>query len=274
MLFSPSLWLCLVSLIQINLIPQVQGGFTFISGVVLLVFCQQNSTLFSLLLMSFLLLCDLLGDDSDDYNHCETATSCNGLIVTVIDYAIAASRVPFTTKDIVVVGVHHGYALAAIESWIGATNYTYDIVVNENISNVVFSNYKMIYIPSDHLMTSGGIECEEVDLLETRTADIANYVNSESGSLMALTQETCENGWSWLPISLNFESTNIELLTVQPNLLNIVDTLNETSLDHCCYHTKFTGPEGYGGLLVLATGDMMLYCHDFCCFNCFCLLFL
>ena len=195
------------------------------------------------------------GDDSDDYNHCETATSCNGLMVTIFEYSIESSQVPFTTKDVLVIGVHHGYALEAIQAWMGATNFTYDIVLNDDITTVVFSNYKMIYIPSDYAMTGGGIECSEVDILQTRTADIATYVNSESGSLMALNQQSCENGWSWLPMSLNFESTNLATLTIQPTLLSIVDTLVDTSLDHCCYHSKFTGPDGYGGLLVLATGD-------------------
>jgi hypothetical protein len=177
--------------------------------------------------------------------------------VSIFDYSIESSRVPFTEKDIVVIGVHRGYALAAVLSWIGATNYTYDIILNEDISTVDFSNYKMIYIPSDHLMTGGGIECEEVDLLQTRTADIANYINSESGSFMSLNQENCANGWSWLPISIEFETTNLAELTIQPTLLDIV-TLNATALDHCCYHTKFTGPTGYGGLLVLATGEVPL----------------
>jgi hypothetical protein len=196
-------------------------------------------------------------------------------MVTIFDNSIKSSQVPFTEKDILAVGVHSSFALAALESWVGATNYTYDIVLDENISSVVFSKYKMLYIPSDTLMTSGGIECSEVDLLRTRTADIANYVNSESGSLMALNQQTCENAWSWLPISLNFVETNLQDLTVQPTLLAIADTLNATSLNHCCYHTKFTGPVGYGGLLVLATGAVF-DCDHFmvACLNCGSLSFL
>jgi hypothetical protein len=196
-----------------------------------------------------------IGDDSDDYDHCETATSCNGLMVNIFDFAIESSQVPFTVKDILMVGVHGGYALAAVESWMGATNYTYDIVSYENISSVSFFEYKVLYIPSDDAMTGGGIECAEVDLLRTRTADIANYVNSISGSLIALNQHNCENAWTWLPMALEFETTNLAELTIQPTFLSVVDTLNATSLDHCCYHTKFIGPESYGGLLVLATGD-------------------
>jgi hypothetical protein len=111
----------------------------------------------------------------------------------------------------------------------------------------------MIYLPSDNSMTSGGILCTEVELLTQRTEDIATYVNSFGGSLMVLTQQSCSEAYSWLPVTIVAGSTNLDTVELTDNILAIVDTLDATSLDHCCYHGEFTGPEGYGGMNVLAT---------------------
>lgn len=95
---------------------------------------------------------------------------------------------------------------------------------------------------------------------------------------MALTQQQCSDAYSWLPVTIEFAGTNLDAVDLTANILAIVDTLQATSLDHCCYHTKFTGPEGYGGMNILATdpadngkviiqrilyGAFMLQCYKF-----------
>lgn len=194
-----------------------------------------------------------VGDDSDDSGHCETASSCNYLIVNIIDYSLDASTVSAPIKDILAVGVHSGSAISALGAWTSYGSWTYDIVLGDEITNVNFEDYRMIYIPSDNSMTNGGILCSEVELLADRTEDIAAYVNTFGGSLMALTQQSCSEAYAWLPVTIVAEGTNLDTVELTDNILAIVDTLQADSLNHCCYHGKFTGPEGYGGMNVLAT---------------------
>ena len=194
-----------------------------------------------------------IGDDSDDFGHCETASSCNFLIVNIIQYSLDASSVSSAIKDILAIGVHSGAALSAFEAWTTHGSWTYDIVLEDEILTVNLEDYRMIYFPSDNLMTSGGLRCAEVTTLVDRTEDIATYVNTFGGSLMALTQQTCSDAYAWLPVTIVAEGTSLDTVDLTDNILAIVDTLDSTSLDHCCYHAKFTGPEGYGGLNILAT---------------------
>ena len=211
-------------------------------------------------------VCMYLGDDSDDYGHCETASSCNYLIVNIIQYSLDASTVTSPIKDILAIGVHDSAALSALEAWTNYGSWTYDIVLNDDITNVNLEDYRMIYIPSDRSMTSGGIECTEIDLLAGRSDDIATYVNSFGGSLMALTQQSCSGAYAWLPVTIVAEGTNLETVELTDNILAIVSTLQSNSLDHCCYHAKFTGPEGYAGMNILATdpadnGNTIIYVY-------------
>lgn len=70
---------------------------------------------------------------------------------------------------------------------------------------------------------------------------------------MALTQQSCAEAYSWLPVTIETAGTNLDAVDLTDNILAIVSTLEATSLDHCCYHGKFTGPDGYGGMNILAT---------------------
>lgn len=80
-------------------------------------------------------------------------------------------------KDILAIGVHSGNALSAFNAWTTYGSWTYDIVLNDDITNVNLEDYRMIYLPSDSSMTGGGIQCSEVASLVDRTEDIAAYVN-------------------------------------------------------------------------------------------------
>lgn len=163
---------------------------------------------------------------------------------------------PTPIKDILAIGVHSGNAMSAFQAWTTYGSWTYDIVYDSDIDTVDFENYRMIYIPSDSSMTIGGVQCSEVTTLAGRTADIATYVNTKGGSLMALTQQSCSGAYAWLPVTIVAASTNLDTVELTGNILAIVSTLQANSLNHCCYHGKFTGPAGYGGLNVLATDPL------------------
>jgi hypothetical protein len=170
-----------------------------------------------------------------------------------MQYSLDASTVTSPVKDILAIGVHSSNALSAFTAWTTYGSWTYDVVLNDDITNVNLEDYRMIYLPSDSSMTSGGLQCSEVDLLASRTEDIAAYVNTFGGSLMALTQQSCSGAYGWMLVTIVAESTNLDTVELTDNILAIVDTLEANSLNHCCYHGKFTGPEGLGGMNVLAT---------------------
>ena len=70
---------------------------------------------------------------------------------------------------------------------------------------------------------------------------------------MALTHDGCAGAYHFLAAPLQTVTVSIDTLEVKQELFDIVPTLMPTSLDHCCYHTAYPGPEGFGGLQVLAT---------------------
>jgi hypothetical protein len=195
-----------------------------------------------------------VGDDSDDSGHCETASSCNGLIVTIFSSAISLSSVRNTVKDVLAIGITGSQALSAFSSWQGGAGFTADIVNTDlEIMNVDFTEYKVLYMPSSSLQTGGGISCAHLALVANRSSEIISFVNTLKGSLITLTQDGCSSsGYTFLAAPLESISLGSQTVTIQSALSSVVTTLTPTSLDHCCYHTGYTGPVGYGGLDVLA----------------------
>jgi hypothetical protein len=107
-------------------------------------------------------------------------------------------------------------------------------------------------MPSSDQMTSGGISCAQLSIVSSRGAHIIHFVNSLRGSLIALTQSGCSEGYAFLAVPLVTNTVNIQSLIIQQPLFDVVPSLTSTSLDHCCYHTSYPGPIGHGGLLPLA----------------------
>jgi hypothetical protein len=195
----------------------------------------------------------LTGDDSDDSGHCETASSCNGLIVTIFSYAISLSGVKNTQKDVLALGITGAQALSAFTSWQSGVGFTADILnTDSEINNVDFSQYKVIYMPSSSYQTTGGISCSQLSLIAARSTELINFVNTLKGSLMTLTQDGCPStGYTFLAVPLVTTSISASTVTIMTALTSVVTTLSPTSLDHCCYHTGYPGPD-YGGLDILA----------------------
>lgn len=132
------------------------------------------------------------------------------------------SGVTSPKKDMLVVGVYSEPYKSVMNGCLGANNFsqsepyyawdqwinrvqkyhpevtlqrgkvTYDIILDPNIlSSVTFEDYKMIYVPGQKTVAQCSNDfdfllCPFIDVLTNRSAEIANYVNQNRGSIMAL----------------------------------------------------------------------------------------
>jgi hypothetical protein len=207
------------------------------------------------------------GDDSDDSGHCETADSCNGLIVTVLNECIEKSTVENPVFDMLVIGLQTTtggglfitQAASAFFEYQEHLGFTYEIANNYNEFNQKsLSDYKMIYVPSDEFSTGGGVRCNFLEGIRDNKTSFRNYVNQDGGSIFSLTEHACgeEIAYAWFPKPLNYTVVDIEVVEAQAYLQNLVPALaNDTTsgLAHCCYHTKFIGPPYFSGMNILVT---------------------
>ncbi len=199
----------------------------------------------------------LSGDDADDYGHCSGATACGGLYANILEFAVQNSGAPGTLGDIVAIGPS-GQALTALNNWNGATTSgPYSITVlatTAQIAAVNFSDYKLLYIPSD-FNTSGGISSTLLAALNLRQSSIQSFVNISGGGLVALTEGASgANAYGWLPIPLTTSPASHTTHPITPTaaLITLSPSTTTANLTHCCLHNTFTGPVGFSGLEVLA----------------------
>jgi hypothetical protein len=117
---------------------------------------QAICQLFVLLTICFVNTVDcgfvfISGDDSDDSGHCETASSCSGLIVDVFSECISTSNIIAAQKDVLAIGVDDTYqsqAYTGFSNWQQYVGFSYDIVHDvTGWTQKNFSKYRMIYIP-------------------------------------------------------------------------------------------------------------------------------
>eukprot|EP00913_Durusdinium_trenchii_P023358 g21936.t1 len=190
------------------------------------------------------------GGDRDDHGSFDGVNNVDGwqFIQQMVNYAHTGS-LNGAPMDILAIGPSSGDALAAITSVASVLGLSLTVVNDADITTANFSDYKLIYVPSDS-NTSGGITTAELALLAARKAEIQTYVNS-GGSLVALTEENQAMPYSWLELPDLFttgsSSTNTQYQTqalIDAGLI-ITDTelLNGTPL-----HNTFTGPAGFNGL--------------------------
>lgn len=177
--------------------------------------------------------------------------------MTIFTYSIGLSGVKNTKKDVLAIGVNYGQAAAGFAAWQAGQGFSADIITSDSdIMTTSFTDYKMIYFPSNEFNTAGGITCAQLDLISNRSSSIINFVNVHRGSLMALTHDGCGSKYEFLAAPLNTLSSSTSTLYPTSELLRIVPALTSTSLDHCCYHTAYTGPANYGGLQVMAVDPL------------------
>jgi len=130
----------------------------------------------------------LTGDDADDSGHCQ-GTACGGLYAKALKFIVDNSQSAGT--GILAIGVNSSRALIGFNSWNNTANGGPGVAVTHvrttaEIANADFSNFAVIYIPSDSSNTGGGINSTQLSALNARQADIADFVNQQGGGLMAL----------------------------------------------------------------------------------------
>lgn len=199
------------------------------------------------------------GDDADDSGHCQFS-DCGQLYGKALNFVVTNSNSPGT--GILAIGVNSSRALTGFNSWNDPANGGPGAVVTHartttEIATAVLSTYAAIYIPSNDNNTSGGITASQLTTLNTRQADITDFVNNLGGGLMALTEAGDVAKYGWLPLPLtDINVSHIGDIFPTADMSIIAPGITPADLDHgCCYHTAFTGPPGFSGLKVLAYHD-------------------
>lgn len=193
-------------------------------------------------------------DDADDVGHCQ-GTACGGLYPAALSQLLALSRSP--GLGILTIGVNGSSAQSSFDSWNNVASGGPGAPVS-NVTSVVdietvdFAGYQLIYIPSDSNSTTGGIDLNQMTALNSRQADMMQYVNDLGGSVLALTEAGLPNGWGWLPLPLTVVNSDFSDVFPTPAMMEIAPLADASNMDHCCYHCIFTGPAGFSGLSVLA----------------------
>ena len=199
------------------------------------------------------------GDDADDIGHCSfnpgPTESCGGLYPALLARAIATSSTG--TGNILVIGANSSAALQAINNWNSPANGGPGATLtfaNSTlmIDSVNLADYSVVYIASANVHTAGGLTVPQLAALNARAADIATYVNTDGGSLLALTEANVAGGWGWLPVALVTADADFDAATPTADLTALSPGTTAANLSHCCFHNVFTGPPGFSGLDVLA----------------------
>src|SRR3989304_1289038 len=207
------------------------------------------------------------GDDADDTGHCR-GTACGGLYAKALKTVYDKSTGPGT--GILAIGVNGSTSSTARSALIGWNNVLnggpgapITIVTSTTaISTVNFSLYRMIYVPSGSNNTSNGITSTQLAALNGRQAAIQTFVNN-GGGVLALTEQGLTGAYAWfpVPVPLTFSAindTNIDVtgLGITGDMSAFAVGPNNANMDHCCYHTMWTGVTGaagiFGALKVLA----------------------
>eukprot|EP00798_Chlamydomonas_sp_ICE-L_P016157 gene16157-22318_t len=198
-------------------------------------------------------------DDADNRNHCG-GNRCGNLYVNVLQQAIyysdlrsqatAGQSLPGITVDlpgvasivgsgILAIGINGDPAEDSFKSWIAAgaikEKVTY-LTSTSDIRNVIFSQFKVIYIPSTFRNFAGstvrGIKDDQNNELSKRKADMQYFVNNLGGSLVALGQSALKQPYGFLPKPLSFKNFNFEFVETTPDLDAISNTSTGPNLSH------------------------------------------
>jgi hypothetical protein len=197
------------------------------------------------------------GGDRDDHGFRNNDGNQNGwkFIQQALNFANTNS-LNAAGAGILAIGVQQDQgtptqAEKAIKAAADALGLSLTIVTGADISTVNFSQFKLIYVPSDAGDTLGGISDADIALLAARKLDIQNYVNTVGGGLVALTEDFAAAPLSWLelPQAFTIAHTGGVDLTQTPLLaaagFNITD--QELSLG-TPWHNSFVGPSGFNRL--------------------------
>jgi YVTN family beta-propeller protein len=196
----------------------------------------------------------LSGDDADDVNHCP-GTACGGLYPALLGTLVRVSR--GGTGGILALGPS-GHAAESLAAWNdpanGGPGAPITVLTGPTIGDVDFGLYSVLYVPSDARSTPGGISDADIQRLTPRRDDVAAFV-ARGGGLLSLTESgtTPTLAYGWLPFALTFERIAVQKVAPTAELVAAFPalTLTPDDMSHCCYHTAWTGPPGFLGLVPL-----------------------
>jgi VCBS repeat-containing protein len=181
-------------------------------------------------------------------------------IEQIIDFTYNGSK-NNAPNDILVLGAtsggFFGGTLDAITSATTVLGLTQTVMTGvAAISAVNFNNFKVIFVPSNQLQTSGGITTAELDALTLRKVEIQNFINS-GGSLVAMTEagEAVPYGFLELPLPFQIEDSFFNInggppLRKTPAAIAAGFTISDIELGNGTpTHNTFIGPPGFNGLV-------------------------
>ena len=149
------------------------------------------------------------GDDTDHHLGSSSAfTTLDNAMATILRNCVSQSGVSNPKKSVLALGIQisgvssavqscngHSYAYLAFMKWMGATPFanSYDIITDPAVlRNVSFTDYQMIYLPSQKTVTQCSNKmyslCDIENVLVDRKQDIKDYINIFKGSIMAFEQ--------------------------------------------------------------------------------------
>lgn len=157
------------------------------------------------------------------------------------------------------VGTDAGDAITSAAAVLGLPVPTF--VTGNAITTANFNQFKVIYVPSDDSDTSGGITDADLALLTARKVDVQNFVNIAGGGLMALTEQSAANPYTWLELPLPFQiadpvGSSSNNLSQTPLLAAAGFTITDQELNNGTpWHNSFVGPPGFNNLQVWVVSD-------------------
>jgi hypothetical protein len=187
------------------------------------------------------------GQDSDDFGHVTVAFGSQLLNFVGTGNTNGGSGI------LILGGDTTGTSRDIIDTWNVVPFVLTQATDAVAIAAQSFSAFAGILIPSAVVQTSGGISQAELDAINARAIDIANFVNG-GGNLMAFTEAGLTNAFGWFPLgSLSIVNDNYLPVAQTPELASAGFTATDAEISGDLYHNVFTGPPGFFGLNVLAT---------------------
>ncbi|MEX0641281.1 MAG: Ig-like domain-containing protein [Pirellulales bacterium] len=195
------------------------------------------------------------GGDRDDHGGAGEGGNEDGwlYIEQLVEFAHGGA-LNGAPNDVLVIGATGGPALAAIQSVTSVLGMNMTVVTGVDITTVTFSNYRLMYVPSNVSNTTGGVSDADLALLTARKADVQSFVNS-GGSLVALTEEDALDPYGWLELPDRFQINGFggggisEPLFKTAAAIDAGITISDQELSNGApYHNEFIGPPGFNNL--------------------------
>jgi hypothetical protein len=190
------------------------------------------------------------GQDSDDNGH--VATSFGAQLLTHVGTGNTNGG-----SGILILGGYTSTSASNINAWNAVALQTLTPASGAAaIAAVNFSSFAGILMPSVSFHTSGGITQLELNAINARATDIANFVNA-GGNLMAFTQDGLSGAFGWFPLGpLTTSPISTAQVSQTAALAAAGFIATNAQIAGDLYHNNFLAPAGFYGLSVLATQNV------------------